>query len=299
MISPIRSMTGFARVRRAVGSGEMIMNLKSLNHRGLDIHFHAGAEMDALEGPMRALIKQRLTRGHVELRASYNRGHSNGGVAINSALLKAWLEAFRTASAEHGLKNDPDLNMALRVPGMFSEAGGDEPGEQLAATAISALEEALDGLNRFREREGAELAAALRSHNARVRQAATQIEEIRTRALGAFHTRLSDRLRELLRGENLDPQRLAQEAALLADRSDIGEELARLKIHSGQLDALLDDGGEVGKKLDFLLQEMNRETNTILSKTSGVGELGMKITELALEAKADIEKIREQALNLE
>ncbi len=114
-----------------------------------------------------------------------------------------------------------------------------------------------------------------------------------------FQQRMTERLKDLLRGATLDPQRLAQEAALLADRSDIGEEVARLKIHSKQLDDILDAGGEVGKKLDFLLQEMNRETNTILSKTNGIGDLGLKITDLALAAKADIEKIREQALNLE
>jgi uncharacterized protein (TIGR00255 family) len=125
------------------------------------------------------------------------------------------------------------------------------------------------------------------------------MEEIRASALPAFQKRLSDRLGELLAGFALDPQRLAQEAAILADRSDIGEELARLKIHSAQLDKLIEDGGEMGKKLDFLLQEMNRETNTILSKTAGIGELGLGVTDLALAAKSDIEKIREQSLNLE
>jgi uncharacterized protein (TIGR00255 family) len=125
------------------------------------------------------------------------------------------------------------------------------------------------------------------------------MEQIRATATAAFQTRLSERLKDLLKGVQIDPQRLAQEVAMLADRSDIGEELARLKIHSGQLAGLLDAGGEVGKKLDFLLQEMNRETNTILSKTSGVGEMGMRITELALGAKAAIEKVREQSLNLE
>jgi len=145
--------------------------------------------------------------------------------------------------------------------------------------------------------------AVLRIHNERVSTAALKMEDIRTRALPAFHARLQDRLTDLLNGSGsrgaIEPQRLAQEAALLADRSDIGEEIARLRIHSSQLGGLLDTGGEVGKKLDFLLQEMNRETNTILSKTSGIGEAGLNITELALGAKADIEKIREQSLNLE
>ena len=123
------------------------------------------------------------------------------------------------------------------------------------------------------------------------------MEQIRARRHGRLSARgLSERLRDLLKGAQIDPQRLAQEAAILADRSDIGEELARLKIHSAQLAGMLDGGGEIGKKLDFLLQEMNRETNTILSKTSGAGEAGLKITELALEAKAAIEKIREQSL---
>ncbi len=115
----------------------------------------------------------------------------------------------------------------------------------------------------------------------------------------AFQSRLEQRLAELLKGVAMEPQRLAQEAAVLADRSDVGEELARLKIHSGQLDALLSGGGEVGKKLDFLLQEMNRESNTILSKTNGIGDTGLKITELGLASKAAIEKLREQSLNLE
>ena len=110
---------------------------------------------------------------------------------------------------------------------------------------------------------------------------------------------MNDRLRELLRNVNIEPQRLAQEAALLADRSDIGEEIARLQIHAKQLDEIMDAGGEVGKRLDFLLQEMNRETNTILSKTNGIGDLGLRITDLALATKANIEKVREQALNLE
>jgi uncharacterized protein (TIGR00255 family) len=136
-------------------------------------------------------------------------------------------------------------------------------------------------------------------HNDSIRRATAELADIRSRAMPLFQARLNDRIRELLKGISIDPQRLAQEAALLADRSDIAEEIARLQIHAGQLEELLLCGGEVGKKLDFLLQEMNREANTILSKTSGIGESGLRITELALAAKTDIEKIREQSLNLE
>ena len=115
----------------------------------------------------------------------------------------------------------------------------------------------------------------------------------------AFQKRLREKLADLLRGAGIEPQRLAQEAALLADRSDIGEELVRLRTHAAQLEKLLAAGGEVGKRLDFLLQEMNRESNTILSKTGGLGDLGLTITDLALAAKSEIDKIREQSLNLE
>src|SRR5262249_53194015 len=148
-------------------------------------------------------------------------------------------------------------------------------------------------------REGGELAAVIRKHNQSLAECGREIAEIRAQALPAFQNRLSERLKELLRNASVDPQRLAQEPALLADRRDIGEEIERLKIHSNQLTEILDAGGEVGKKMDFLLQELNRETNTILSKTTGIGDTGLRITDLALAAKADIEKIREQALNLE
>jgi uncharacterized protein (TIGR00255 family) len=125
------------------------------------------------------------------------------------------------------------------------------------------------------------------------------MEKIRSKATPAFQKRLKERLADLLRGAVMEPQRLAQEAALLADRSDISEELVRLRTHAAQLDKLLNSAGEIGKRLDFLLQEMNREANTVLSKTGGLGDLGLTITDLALSAKSEIDKIREQSLNLE
>src|SRR5207245_6505797 len=139
--------------------------------------------------------------------------------------------------------------------------------EETQTVLLDALQEALTELNSFREREGAEITVEIRNHNAQVALAAVEMEVLRGNATGVFQNRLNDRLRDLLKGASVDPQRLIQEAALLAERSDIGEELARLKIHSAQLATMLDAGGEVGKRLDFLLQEMNRETHTVLSKT--------------------------------
>jgi uncharacterized protein (TIGR00255 family) len=296
----VRSMTGFARVRRASAEGELVVSVKSVNHRGLDVHLRAPEAVDAFESLIRALVKTRMTRGHVEVRVSLPGGAAGGGPPVlNQGLLDAYLKAFQDSADAYGMDTEPDVNAALRVPGMFVVRQEAEPDENLGAALTEALTDALDQLNAFREREGAEIAAEMRKHNARAAAAAAALERIREGATLAFQSRLTERLKDLLKGAQVEPQRLAQEAAILADRSDIGEELARLRMHSAQLGSLLDGGGEVGKKLEFLLQEMNRETNTVLSKTNGVGETGLKITELALAAKADIEKIREQSLNLE
>jgi uncharacterized protein (TIGR00255 family) len=297
---PLRSMTGFAQARRALGDGELIVSLKSLNHRGLDIQIHAPSAADPFENAIRTMVKSRMVRGHVEVRVNLPHGASSeSGPTLNHALLEQYLTAFREASIRHGINAEADLNAALRVPGMFGDSSEPEPVEGVEAAVMGALESALSDLNQFREREGGEIAAEMIRHNASVAAAASEMEQLREGASFAFQARLADRLKELLSGVAIEPQRLAQEAAILADRSDIGEELARLKIHSGQLGNLLAAGGEAGKKLDFLLQEMNRETNTILSKTNSAGEAGLRITELAIAAKSAIEKIREQSLNLE
>ena len=154
-------------------------------------------------------------------------------------------------------------------------------------------------LNAFRDHEGQATVHEIRQRAAAIVGLVTRMEEIRGGAVEAFQNRLRERLADLLSGAAIEPQRLAQEAAVLADRSDIAEELVRLRTHTGQLETLLDSGAEVGKRLDFLLQEMNRESNTILSKTGGLGDLGLTMTDLALAAKAEIDKIREQSLNLE
>ncbi len=300
MSAPVRSMTGFARVCRSIDQGEIVVTLKSLNHRGLDLHFHTPAELDCYENSMRAAIKRAVVRGHLDVRIAITQPEGEDTVGLNQPLLRSYLAAFHKAATDHGLPEaTPDLNAAFRMPGMFATPSTAQLNGEVEPQLLDALTEALGILNDFRAREGAELAAFIRHHNRAIAEATTQIEQIRGRAMPLFQQRLNERLKDLLRNSTVDPQRLAQEAALLADRSDIGEEVARLKIHSNQLDEILGAGGETGKKLDFLLQEMNRETNTILSKTNGIGELGMKITDLALAAKADIEKIREQALNLE
>jgi uncharacterized protein (TIGR00255 family) len=299
VILPVRSMTGFARVQKTTPQGDITVSLKSVNHRGLDLHFHVSAELDWLEPALRSALKKAISRGHVDVRCSLVRPGDGAAGSLNLPLVRSYVAAFRRAAAEEQIDAQPDLNRILALPGALAGSEPSAPDATAEQAILAELNEAVELLNQFRAREGAELAAFIREQNALLRSGAGEMQRIRAGAVPAFQKRLLERLQELLGGANIDPQRLAQEAALLADRSDIGEEIARLEIHSRQLDEIIDSGGEVGKRLDFLLQELNRETNTILSKTSGLGDLGLRITELALASKAAIEKIREQALNLE
>jgi uncharacterized protein (TIGR00255 family) len=294
-------MTGFARVKKPFAGGEVAVSLKSVNHRGLDLQFRLPAGLDSLEGELRAALKNGLARGHVQVQVSMDRAGEAGAPALNRPLLEAYMRAFPEVAALYGVEGErPDLNSALRVPGMLT--AGQEPedlGEDAAKAVLEAAVEALALLNQGREREGAATVAEMRRRRDALCGLVTRMEEIRAGAVEAFHRRLREKLSELLAGAAIDPQRLAQEAAILADRSDIAEELIRLRTHAAHLEELLAGEGEAGKRMDFLLQEMNREANTVLSKTGGLGDLGLTMTELALAAKSEIEKIREQSLNLE
>lgn len=300
---PIRSMTGFARVSRSLPSGELTLSIKTVNHRGLDLHFHTPSEFDSVEPALRSAIRKRIVRGHAQVQVSFRRNAEAGtdnAVAINETLLQAWIASFREAAARFGIDSKPDLNQALRLPGMIeSKSSSQVADEALEAETLSAVAEALDELDRFRLREGAAIETELRSRIAAIHEIVTKMEEIRSRALPYFHKRMHDRLSEMLNGAQIEPARLAQEAAVLAERSDISEELVRLRTHADQTGKLLSAEGETGKKLDFLLQEMNRESNTILSKTGGLGDQGLTLTDLGLAAKAEIDRIREQSLNIE
>jgi len=302
---PIRSMTGFARVSRSLPSGELTLSIKTVNHRGLDLHFHMPPDFDIVEPALRNAIRGRVARGHVQVQLSVRRDTSTPTAAssatINETLLRSWLEAFHDAAARFHIDAKPDLNQALRMPGMIETTmvNTQSETESLASEVLAAASAAIDELDAFRVREGEAIGKEIHMRAASLRELVCRMEDIRSRAVPAFHQRLRDKLSEILAAAPLDPARLAQEAAILAERSDIAEELVRLRTHADQTDALLNAAGETGKKLDFLLQEMNREANTILSKTGGLGETGLTLTDLGLAAKAEIERIREQSLNIE
>jgi len=294
---PIRSMTGFAQVKGQVnGQISFTLSLKSVNHRFLDLHFRMPSETDSLEMKLRRLLKEKVARGHVELSLSIDRGGAEG-IGLNRELVAGYIKAFRAAAAEFGLTSEPDLNVILRIPGAMDGSTGAAEGE-LENAVLDKIEEALKRLNEMREEEGRGIERELRERMDHIHKASVGVEKHRHAILQGYVERLRARMQELI-GAQVDPERLLQEAALLVDRSDIQEELVRLQTHVRHFVGLLDEKGEVGKKLDFLLQEMNREANTLLSKTSGLAGEALKITEMGLVMKSEIEKSREQVQNVE
>jgi len=293
-------MTGFARGTVTASDGlQATVTFKSVNHRFLDIQMRLPSGFEAIEAPLRNAIKQAVLRGHVDVYIQMERSH-RGSFDLNVEALDSYVAAFRNAAAHADLQAEPDLNQLLRLPGVVAN---DAP---LSAEEIALLESAivaqaphlLAQMNQMREHEGASLAAELRLTMQNLDAAVTEAESLRDTARQVRFEKMQFRIAELTQGA-VDADRVLQEAAMLADRADIEEEMVRLKAHVRQFSEILEGGAETGKKLDFLLQEMNREANTLLSKTSGAGNNAMRVTEIGLAMKAAIEKAREQIQNLE
>ena len=304
VVSPIYSMTGFARISGRVSESlGFTLSLKSVNHRFLDLHMRIPSGSESLEMQLRRELKQKLIRGHVEVTLNLDRGE-RAEAAYDAGLVEAYLSAFRAVSAEHGLAGTPDLNAILRLPGIFngdsrgSDRRSDEESRALEAAVLKELPAVIDALNTMREQEGSALAAELCAGLGRLERLVDEAAGLREDVRTAYFERISQRISEMLNGA-FDRDRILQEAALLAERSDVDEEITRLRTHIDHFRSLIGAGGEIGKKLDFLLQEMNREANTLLSKTGGIAGNGPRITELGLGMKSEIEKAREQIQNLE
>jgi uncharacterized protein (TIGR00255 family) len=303
-LTGIYSMTGFAQARVEREGSSVRITLRSVNHRFLDLHLRMPDGFEVFESRIRQAIRNRLRRGHVDVNIYYEPG-GTGTVEVNHDLVESYMKAIEKLRQEFGVKTEPDLVALFRLPGVVAAPGGasdlqsEEKQEKLGGQVEACLEQALNTLEVMRRSEGQSLTAEMQGILGQIAARTAEIETLTERVRPAIARRLEERLVDLLKGVQLDPIRLAQEAALLAERSDVSEELARLRSHVEQFRKLLAGAGEAGKKLDFLLQEMQREANTLLSKTPGVESEGLAITELALEVKSDIEKLREQAQNVE
>jgi uncharacterized protein (TIGR00255 family) len=301
-VSAIYSMTGYASVRGSVGDTvAFTLSMKSVNHRFLDLNLRLPSFCDGLEAQMRKVLKDSLRRGHVEVTLQMER-RSNSEIQLNAALLGAYLQAYREAAATHGLAYEPDLNAMLRIPGVMSVESnvGVEDAAGFEGAVLLQVADVIVRFNAVRAQEGEALAAELRRSMMRLGTFAVEMADLRNGVREAQFERLRGRLLELTEGVSVNEDRLLVEAGLLAEKSDVEEEVVRLRTHVDRFVAMLDEGGELGKRLDFLLQELNREANTMLSKTSGAaGKNSLRITELGLEMKAEIERAREQVQNLE
>ena len=312
---PIYSMTGYATAQSSTEDGQAFtLTVKSVNHRFLDLNLRLPGDCDALEVALRRLTKERVRRGHVDVTVHVDRRARDQAqtVQLNHELLAAHLQVFHEAAKLHHFNVEPNLNELLRMPGVLTaEAGAAMPDPANAAaleSAVMAIAPALlDQLNQVRSVEGEALAAELRASMLRLRALAEECAQLRVGARDAHFERLRTRIAELMKADataeaagQVTDQRMLAEAALLIERSDIEEELVRLRAHIESFLQMLDAGGELGKRLDFLLQELNREANTMLSKTTGGDPgIGLRLTALGLEVKTEIERAREQVQNLE
>lgn len=293
----IRSMTGFAQIKGEHGKTAYTITAKSVNHRFLDLHLRLPGRSDLFEQQLRKLFKEKMHRGHVELTLNLEYAGASG-VSVNRELVAGYAKAFRALSDELGLRGELDLNAVFRLNGVFS-ASSEMPEEaELQSTLLAAATDLIDQLNANRRLEGDHTRAELESRMDMLERNTAEVDKLRGAVLQAHLERIRTRMTELLEGK-ADPDRILQEAAMLAERSDVQEEIVRLQTHIKHFRGLLEEGEDVGKKLDFLLQEMNREANTMLSKTTGLAGDAMHITELGLALKSDIEKSREQVQNVE
>ena len=290
-------MTGFGRGTVAGEGFKVAVEIKTVNNRYLDIHLRLNQELSSLEMNIRKLISTRLSRGRVDLSISLER---NGATTyeINRPLVTGYINVMREIQKEFNLAGDVDVNSLARLPGALTTAR-DGLDEESVIGIERAVTEAIEDLERMRESEGAALADEMRNRLTKIEAEVPVIENAAAGLVDAYRQRLQKRIGELvLRGGgpavDLDAGRLAQEVAYLADRSDISEELVRLRSHLDQFRVAIDSEGEIGKRMDFLLQELNREANTVLSKSTEVS-----IKDAGLAIKAEVEKLREQVQNVE
>jgi len=288
-------MTGFGRATANRDGREFTVELKSVNHRFLDISVRLPRSVSFVEDAIRKVLSEKLTRGHVDVFVNYKNTRSDARtVSVDKNLLLAYLAAGEAAAAFTGLPCDVTLSTALKYPDVLTVTEAEEDAELLAQMAAEAAAIAADELVRMRQAEGARLCEDLLQRGEVLKGIVERITERAPLVVRDYQTRLRERIAELLNGAAVDESRLAMEVALFADRASITEELVRLKSHLSQMEAMLSSREATGRKLDFLVQEMNREINTIGSKASD-----LEIANLVIAGKAEIEKIREQVQNIE
>jgi len=290
----IKSMTGFGQGSAEGDNFRVRVDIRSVNNRALDVHTRLPQELASLEVTFKKQVQAALKRGRVDLTVSVEQ-LKQATFEINRPLVSGYLTALAELKREFGLDGEPSLELIAKLPGALQVSQDtDSLDEKLVSGAEAAVLQALVSLAEMRAVEGQGLAAELNSRLDNIERQMPAIENEAARLPAVYREKLMKRLQEVVAGGQVDETRIAQEAVMLADRSDISEEIARLKSHVAQMRDLIGTTDEAGKRLDFILQEMNREANTILSKSNDLA-----ISDAAIVIKTEVEKLREQGQNVE
>jgi len=292
----MKSMTGYGRGSADGEHFTVSVDLKTVNNRFLDVHLRLGGELSSLEPVIKRQISSRLARGRVDVTINFEKT-AQTAYELNRPLIAGYVSALRDMQKEFSIGGELDINVLARLPGALQPAR-DGLSDDVVNGIEKALADALADLERMRSQEGEALRQEMAERIERIEGLVPTIENAAAGLVDAYRARLQKRIGELLdrNGQlvEVDPARLAQEVAYLSDRSDVSEEMVRLRSHLAQFRDALNSNAEVGKMLDFLLQELNREANTTLSKSTD-----LSIKEAALAIKAEVEKLREQVQNVE
>ena len=290
----INSMTGFGRAQRTVAGKTFTVEVKSVNHRYFDCTVKVPRAWSYAEEPLKALLAGRISRGKCEIYLSVDSHGSDVAVVLNRPVADSYLLALRELRETCSLKDDITVMSVARLPDVFTVTAAAEDAEETLAAILSVASEAVDAFCSMRRTEGVRLAEDILGRTAELRRMVACVEEQSPQVVAQYREKLEARIREILGGAVVDEGRLLTEAALFADKTAVDEETVRLHSHLDQLDEMLRSDAAVGRKLDFLVQEINRETNTIGSKCND-----LTIGQTVVDMKAEIEKIREQVQNIE
>ena len=291
----IKSMTGYGRAVESVNGREFTVELRSVNNRYLDCSVRLPRILSFAEDAVKQAVKQSVSRGKVDVFISV---HTEGGeetqVSLNATVLEGYLTAMRRMVTEFGVADDISVSTLSRLPEVFSIEKPEVDEEQLLADMMGVVTKALEGYDAMRTTEGQALDRDLRSRGQTILELVAQVEQGNAQTVVDYRARLEAKLQEVLANTAIDESRILTEAAIFADKVAVDEETVRLRSHLEQMNTMLTGGGAVGRKLDFLLQEMNREANTIGSKCTDV-----RLARIVVDIKAELEKIREQTQNIE
>ena len=291
----IKSMTGYGRAVETVNGREFTVEIRSVNNRYLDCTVKLPRSVSFAEEAVKQAVKASVSRGKVDVYITIkSEAGEDTSIKLNASVLEGYLAAMRQMVNEFGVQDDISVSTVSRLPEVFSVEKPEVDEEQLMKDLMQVVNAALTGYDAMRCTEGAALDADLRSRGNTIGQLVSQVEQGNAQTVVDYRARLEAKLKEVLAATNIDESRILTEAAIFADKVAVDEETVRLRSHLKQMNTMLDGGGAVGRKLDFLLQDMNREANTIGSKCTDV-----RLARIVVDIKAELEKIREQTQNIE